>query len=99
VAKAGAEAERSALRKAAGRAAQELSEAKQEAARAEAEARKAEARKSCGTSCREAKQARDEAHVRLEKAEQALFSAETKAIPQKALLWPRVGSPFGPLTS
>jgi hypothetical protein len=85
---AGAEAERSALRKAAGRAGQELSEAKHEAAKAEAEARRAETRKTCGATCREARQARDEAHVRLEKAEQALFTAEAKATTDSDLVAP-----------
>jgi hypothetical protein len=88
VAKAGAEAGRSALRKAVVRAVQELSEAKQEAAKVEAEARRAEARKTCGTFCREAKQARDEAHVRLERAEAALFTAEAKATTESALVAP-----------
>jgi hypothetical protein len=88
VAKAGAEAERSALRKAADRAGQELSAAKLEAAKAEAEARKAEARKTCGATCREARQARDEAHVRLDKAEHALLTAETKATTESALKAP-----------
>jgi hypothetical protein len=88
VAKAGAEAERSALRKAAHRAAQELSQAKQDAAKAQAESRRAEARKTCGVTCREAKQARDEAHARLEKAEQALFTAEAKATTEANLKAP-----------
>jgi hypothetical protein len=88
VAKARPQAERQALRNAAERAKQELAEAKQDAAKAQAEARKAEARKTCAVTCREAKQARNEAHIRLEKAEEALFTAEAKATAEANLKAP-----------
>jgi hypothetical protein len=88
VAKAGSEAERAALRKVADRAGQELSQAKQDAARAEAEARKAEARKTCGSTCREAKLARDEANAKLGQAKQALLLAEAKATTEASLQAP-----------
>ena len=87
-AKAGAEAERSALRKNAERAESELAEAKEAALKAEAQALKAEARKTCGTSCREAKLARDEANTKLGEAKHALLIAETKATTEASLKAP-----------
>jgi hypothetical protein len=83
LAKAGAQAERQALRNEAERARQDLIEAKIETAKAQAEARK-----TCGASCREAKLARDEANARLEKAEQALLITETKATTEASLKAP-----------
>lgn len=87
-AKAGAEAERSALRKDAERAESELAEAKEVALKAEAQALKAEARKTCGASCREAKLARDEANAKLGQAKHALLVAETRATTEASLKAP-----------
>ena len=88
VAKAGAEAERSALRQEASRASSELAEAKELALKAEAHALKAEARKVCNASCREAKLARDEANAKLDQAKHALLIAETKATTEASLKAP-----------
>jgi hypothetical protein len=88
VAKAGAEAERSALRNDADRAGKEVIEAKEQAHKADAEALKAEARKTCGAFCREAKLARDEAHAKLEQAKHALLMAEAKATTEASLTAP-----------
>jgi hypothetical protein len=88
VAKAGAEAEHSALRKDADRASRDLAEVKDEALKAEARTLKAEARKTCNASCREAKLARDEANAKLDQAKRALLIAETKATTEAALKAP-----------
>src|SRR5258708_1124609 len=88
VAKAGAEAERSALSKDAARATDDLAEAKEQALKAEAHALKAEARKVCNASCREAKLARDEANAKLDQAKHALLIAETKETTEASLKAP-----------
>ena len=86
--KAGAQAERQALRNQAERAGRLLIEAKEEAAKAQANALKAEARKTCGASCRGAKLARDEANAKLGQARQALVLAEAKATTEASLAAP-----------
>jgi hypothetical protein len=88
LAKAGAQAERQALRNEAGRANRLLIETKEEAAKAQANALKAEAKKTCGTSCREAKLARDEGNAKLGQAKQALLLAEAKATTEASLQAP-----------
>src|SRR5262249_10622363 len=64
-AKAGAQAERQALRGVVDRAKDELALAKADQAKAQAEARKAEARKTCNAACREAQAYRGEANNRV----------------------------------
>jgi hypothetical protein len=88
VAKAGAQAERQALRNEAERASQTLIEAKEEATRAQANALKAEARRTCGLACREAKLVRDEANAKLGQAKQTLLLAEAKATTEASLQAP-----------
>jgi hypothetical protein len=88
VAKAGAQAERDALRGVADRTRQELAEAKLEAAKAQAKALKAEAKKACNLACREDLKARDEAASRVEAAKAALFEAEAKATSEASLKAP-----------
>jgi hypothetical protein len=88
VAKAGAQAERQALRNDASRASKELADAQAEAQTAQAQALKAEVRKTCSASCREAKAARDLANGKVEAAKHALLIAETKATTDSALVAP-----------
>jgi hypothetical protein len=88
IAKAGAQAERQALRNDASRASRELADAQAEAQTAQAQALKAEARKTCTASCREAKAARDLANGKVEAAKHALLNAETKATTDSALVAP-----------
>jgi hypothetical protein len=88
VAKAGAQAERQALRNDANRASKELAEAQAEARTAQAQALKAEARKTCNASCREVKAARDLANSKVDTAKHTLLIAETKATTDSALVAP-----------
>jgi hypothetical protein len=88
LAKAGAQAERQALRNDAERASRLLIEAKEEAAKAQANALKVEAKRTCGISCRETKLARDEANTKLGQAKQALLLAEAKATTEASLKAP-----------
>ncbi len=88
IAKAGAGAERQALRNVADRAKAGLEEAKREASKAQAEALRAEPKRHCNQDCREAKLARDAANTKLATAQQALLVAETKATTEASMSAP-----------
>jgi hypothetical protein len=88
VAKAGAQAERQALRNDASRASKELAEAQAEARTVQAQVLKAEVRKTCNASCREAKAARDLVNSKVDAAKRSLLLAETKATTDSALMAP-----------
>jgi chromosome segregation ATPase len=90
-AKAGAEAERSALRRAAARAEVTLTSAEDELVEARAAANKARAeRKQCGPDCRTKLATEVSAQADVEAARQGLLQAQRKAIvesPFKAPVW------------
>ena len=90
VAKAGAQAERSALRGAAARAQAALTSSEAELAKARADANAARAQKQCGPVCRTKLAAEAAAKADVEAARRELFSAESKATtdsPLQASTW------------
>ena len=89
-AKAGAEAERGALRSAAARASATLTKAEAELVLARAAANKARGQKQCGPECRTKLAAEASAQADVEAARRALLQAEQKATtesPLKAPAW------------
>jgi hypothetical protein len=90
VAKAGAQAERSALRGAAVRAQAALTKAEVELAKARADANKARGQKKCGSDCRTKLEAEASAHADVEAARRDLLLAERSATtdsPLQAPVW------------
>jgi|SRR5262249_3456950 len=88
VAKAGAQAERSALRGAAARAQAALTKSEAELAKARADANAARAQKQCGPVCRTKLAAEAAANADVEAARQELFSSESKATTESPLQAP-----------
>jgi len=90
VAKAGAQAERSAFRGAAVRAQATLTKAEAELAKARADANKARGQKKCGSDCRTKLAAEAAANTDVEAARREVLSAESKATtdsPLRAPTW------------
>jgi len=90
VAKAGAQAERSALRSAAARAQATLTKAEVELAKARANANKARGQKKCGPDCRTKLAAETAANADVEAARREVLSSESKATtvsPLQAPTW------------
>ena len=88
VAKAGAQAERSALRGAAARAQAALTSSEAELAKARADANAARAQKQCGPVCRTKLAAEAAAKADVEAARRELLSAESKATTDRPLQAP-----------
>ena len=87
-AKAGAQAERSALRGAAVRAQAVLTKAEAQLAKARADANKARGQKKCGSDCRTKLAAEAAAHADVDAATRELLSAESKATTDSPLQAP-----------
>jgi hypothetical protein len=88
VAKAGAQAERSALRSSAARAQAALTKADAELARAQADANMARGQKKCGSDCRTKLAAESSAKAGVDAARRELLSAESKATTDSPLQAP-----------